>query len=558
MHFQTLSENSIIEHIILDSPNAVMVCDSNEKIIYVNKQFTTITGYTCAEIIGKSPSILRSGLHTNDFYESLKTTLDKEGHFSIIINNRAKNGTVYTQYLDTSVISTDSGQFYVSMFSNVNMWRPRVAVATHDHITGLPDKSYTSSVLHNYVSIAQVTDQNLGILVISFNFESDDDSVDFRRQYNTLLLDVASRLKMIKRDVDFLCRTEMNDFLLVTLTHPDHLEKIALDIKQCLKEPMHIGIHTVNYTCNIGISSYPNDNVDMMEVISNAEVALGAAKKAGKNKFRFWERTQYGQLNRLKLLENTIRDAIDDDSNIVIMYQPQYNIQEDKICGVEALFRIRNEAVSTFDIITIAEETYLIVPLGEKILEKCIRQVSEWKIKIPISVNVSLMQMRHGNFDEVLSRLLKKYNVHRDLINIEFTESRMFDDNGHMQNMVRRISDAGTCLILDDFGAGYANIDNIVSLKASKIKIDKKFIDAIGTENEDVTKFLIKFAMDLKLKVIAEGVNTHKQYYWLKNIDCHAIQGYFYSKPVSDIEFYSILSNNFKALGRNNNIVCIQ
>lgn len=526
-----------IKNVLVQSIScSILVYDDSGIMLYVNDFFCKTTGYRLEDAIGNNVSILRSGVHTTSFYSSIYDTIERTGIFSSIVQSRRKNGTIYAQSIVVTSVEVDGRRYYVSTGTDVANSAPEIGLLLHDPLTGLPDRQTLSQTLQNFVGISQVTSQNLGVFKIYVTFRPLLD-VEMR---NLLICDISTQLRSLKRKTDFLCRLNDTEFVLLTLSPSNVLEKIACDIIDVISNSSYSG---ETLYCNIGISNYPDDNADINTVFVNARSALNAAKNCSCNTFRFWENS-FQHTNDLLLAENVLRKCLTDPTSFEILFQPQYNLSTNEICGVEALLRVEGALLSTYDIIRIAEDSHLIIPLGEQILERCISTIVSWPIKIPISVNVSTLQLRHSAFDVTLLSLLEKYNVHRDLINIEFTETQAFLDDPNIKNCIKSMVDAGTCLILDDFGTGFANIANISTMKVSKIKLDKSFIDYIGTEHENIVEAVIAMAISLKLKVIAEGVSSHKQYHWLLERDCHAIQGYFFSQPVTSAEFQTLVKHS--------------
>jgi diguanylate cyclase (GGDEF)-like protein/PAS domain S-box-containing protein len=538
----------VIEHIINASPNGVLVTDSSATILYVNSAFEVITGYTKKEIIGGTPRILSSGLHTREFYVHMWKVLDSHNEFESVFHNRRKDGTIYTQIANIKKISVGSDIFYVCMFKDIND-APHDACLIEDTLTRLPNRIGAQIALQRYIEVCKITHKHIGVVFIDINdFQNINDKYGHNIGDELIIL-VSKRILNAVRRSDYLCRVGGDEFVCISYGDYNQLQILTEKIQQHVTKPYYIGETPLYINCSIGVAIYPESGNTVDSLLANADSALDYAKMSGKNTKVFYEPSITQKNNREVQILTALRQK--QIEGITIYYQPQLDINTGKIIAVEALCRWQHPelgSISPAEFIPIAEKTHLIIDLGYIIIEKIIQDVANNRrelLDVTVSINISNIQLKYSNVLLYLTDILKKYKLPYECIELEFTETYMLDNSNHILQQIEMLSSAGFSTALDDFGIGYANIKNFKQLNLSKLKIDKLFVDNITSPKEyKIIKSMIEFGRNLGMYVIVEGVEHMNQLRILKECNCDGVQGYIVSKPVDMKTTLQLIQNN--------------
>ena len=431
--------------------------------------------------------------------------------------------------------------------------------ATHDNLTNLPNRTLLSDRLEQYIQNADREDSQLAILFIDLDhFKNVNDSLGHAAG-DILIQVVAERLRKCMRDGDTVARIGGDEFvLLLPNIHNgteimSHAIQRILDIIQlpCVIEnkEFHIG-------CSIGVSVFPNDGSNPETLLKNADMAMYKAKRSGRNNFQFFTE----ELNKVVLesleMEHNLRLALTEEQ-FELYYQPKVSITLDKIIGVEALIRWRmpeKGLISPIAFIPLAEKTGLIEQIGTWVLEDACKRLRSWMNKglpiTPVSVNISPRQFNQDNLIDTIKFALQKYSIPAGLLELEITENCMVHDEQKFLHTLKDMKDIGLQLSIDDFGSGYSNMNYLKTMPVDYLKVDRSFIYGIESDDKSraIYRAIISIAENLNLKVISEGVETEEQYHFLRSINCDAIQGYFFSKPVPADEFEELLKKQGDAL----------
>ena len=552
--------NTIIESAI----NGVVVTDENNTIVQVNESFTKISGYSHDELIGKPPEFNKSGVHATAFYKELWHELIKNKTWRGEITNKRKDGSLYTCLLNISVIETNDGKIsnYAAIYSDItdiNESRQQLSyVASHDALTQLPNRLLFSEELNKAVSQAQRNDSQLALMFFDIDrFKQINDTFG-HEQGDELLKQVANRITQVIRSGDTFARLGGDEFVLLT-ENIDNVEMTGYFTEKILNEfskPIQLldGL-SINISTSIGIAIYPKDGSNSTELLSNADSAMYKAKSLGGNQYSYYNSELTVDIKSKLLLENKLRFAIE-EQELSLAYQPQVNSQTQKLLGFEALLRWHNKelgTVSPIEFIPVAEETGLILKLGEWVLSEAFHQADVW-IKTgvefkQIAVNMSALQLQSDNFIELLERLLRKYDLSAQYFELEITENILVKNTEQMLQKLNAIRDLGFKISIDDFGTGFSSLSYLKKLPINQLKIDKSFVTDIPEDKEDIaiTKAVIALAQSLNLEVIAEGVETQQQVDFLAKYGCNLCQGYFFSKPITNSECESYINSTFSA-----------
>jgi diguanylate cyclase (GGDEF)-like protein len=419
----------------------------------------------------------------------------------------------------------------------------------HDSLTNLPNRVLFEDRLSGAVIEARHGGRLATVLLSLDGFEKIQDHFGHATA-DTILEEVAKRLQDAVPGAACLSRLQGNDFAILLTKDADlqSLVSIADRIREAVKRPMLCRDTEVFLTTSIGISVFPNDGSDAQELMRNAGNALWRARESGGDSYQFYSDGMNADTERRLRLEGELRRALERDE-FQVFYQPKVSVDSNEITGVEALVRWNHPekgTVSPAEFIPLAEETGLIVPLGEKVLEVACRDALRWHQAghyIDVAVNVSARQMKQGDLAERFEEIIERSGLHPTRLNLEVTETSMMENTESAIAFLERLRSSGVRISLDDFGTGYSSLSQLKNLPIDHVKIDRSFISDIKAGGDDavVTLAMVNLARNLRLKVVAEGVETAEQLTFLRSIGCDEYQGFYFSKPISEEDLQHLL-----------------
>lgn len=428
-------------------------------------------------------------------------------------------------------------------------------LANYDCLTDLANRAYFNDILTKMVARTKRTGVRIAILFIDldhFKFVNDQYGHDTG---DTLLQFVSSMLRQSVREGDLVARIGGDEFaiILYDIKSSNGMANVAQKILEKIAEPVYINGIELNISVSIGIAAFEEHLLSTDELLKAADTAMYSAKLAGRNNYQFFSTTMQETVLEKQQIQIMLQHAIV-NNELSLMYQPQVSVSNKSMVGCEALLRWNpqnGKTVGPDKFIPIAEESGQIEQLGEWVIKEVCKQLAFWNKELGnkefcISVNVSVCQLRNDKFKETLKCLLKKYELLPQQIEVEITETAMTNNYQHLFDELTEMHEFGINTSLDDFGTGHASLDNLRKLPLDKMKIDKSFIEDIGTDecDEDIIKIIIAVAQKLSLVTVAEGVETVEQLRFLSNENCDFIQGYFFSKPVSAEKMLHNLKNS--------------
>ncbi|TVQ69785.1 MAG: EAL domain-containing protein [Oceanospirillales bacterium] len=422
----------------------------------------------------------------------------------------------------------------------------------YDQLTGLPNWSQLHIRLGERLNLAKSDPlRQFSVLFINLNrFKAVNESLGHEAG-NQVLRQVAERLKLLLPKGDLLARASGDEFLMcvqVCQGKPD-IEAIAKAIIASLKQPFRINEKMVYLDSTIGISVFPDHAPDAETLLRNADAAQAHARQLGQGRYQFYEKDMSAQnLERFEL-ETDLRGALE-RGEFEVYYQPQIDLDTGSISGAEALIRWNHPTrgrVPPVQFISIAEETGLIHPIGEWVLEESCRQACIWQAQghfLKMSVNLSALQLNNGDIVNVVRDVLSRTGLESRWLELELTESYLFENFTRSARVLKRLRLLGVSLALDDFGTGYSSLSYLRRLTLHRLKIDRSFVKGLPEDPGDLAIVNTIFAMakSLSLEVVAEGVETQKQHECLVALGCKTNQGYFYAAPESAASFQQRLS----------------
>jgi diguanylate cyclase (GGDEF)-like protein/PAS domain S-box-containing protein len=530
------------------------ITNTQRVILRVNKAFSAITGYSAEEAIGQTPRILASGRHDSVFYAAMTQTLENEGAWQGEIWNRRKSGEVYPEWLTISAVKDRDGltTHYVAIFNDVTERVSAQAqidtLAFFDPLTHLPNRRLLMDRLEQALHASTRHARKNALLFVDLdNFKTLNDTLG-HHQGDLLLTQVAQRLKTCTRDGDTLARLGSDEFVVMLedlsedgIEAATQAEAVADKILNAFVPNFALDSGNRHSTPSIGITLFGGEALEGSEQpLKRAELAMFQAKAAGRNTLRFFDARMQAEVSALAALEADLREAVH-QQQFLLHYQPQV-VGAGRITGVEALVRWQHPQrgmVSPAEFIPLAEESGLILPIGQWVLESACAQLAAWAndpafAHLTMAVNVSARQFKQPDFVDGVLATLARTRANPKLLKLELTESMLVDDVEAVITRMGTLRAHGVAFSLDDFGTGYSSLAYLKRLPLDQLKIDQGFVRNIVSDPNDaaIAKMVVVLAESMGLSVIAEGVELQAQADFLAHLGCHAYQGYWFSRPL--------------------------
>jgi diguanylate cyclase (GGDEF)-like protein/PAS domain S-box-containing protein len=527
---------------------SIMMTDAKADIIAVNAAFEQNTGYTEQEVMGRNPSVLASGRHDSAFYRTIWASLRDQGQWRGEIWNKRKNGEIYPERIAIDAVRDEHGQInaYISVSSDVSALKEAHHqvdfLSNHNALTLLPNRAVLIERLRTSITEARGGERQIALLLFNLDrLQRINDSLGHETG-DSMLREIARRAGTLAGPHDVLAHLGGDEFVLLLTQCPDSDDIVAHagGLIEAVARPFDVGGHDLIVTTSIGISIYPRDGATPSELLKAADVALSHMKDTGRNGFRFFKGEMNAQALRWMSLETHLRRAIE-RGELSLHYQPQVSIADGQICSMEALLRWRSPElgqVAPNDFIALAEDTGMILPIGNWVIRQACLQNKAWQdaglAKLRVAVNVSAHQFMVGTVPAVVREALRESGLEARYLEVELTESVMMHDTEATAAQLTELTEMGVSISLDDFGTGYSSLGYLSRFMLDKLKIDQTFVRNITTEPRSaaIAQATIALAHGLSLVVIAEGVETEGQLAFLKAIGCDEVQGYLFSRPV--------------------------
>ena len=539
--------------------NAIVITDYEGTIVWVNRAFTTMTGYSKEEVLGKNPRMLKSGEQPESYYADLWSTISSGKGWHGEIVNRRKDGTTYTEEMTITPVVRDvhnpANRYFIAIKQDITNRKAAEKqiqfLAYYDALTELPNRTLLQDRLAKALAGARRRKEKVALLFLDLDgFKNINDSLG-HSVGDLLLQDVAERLKRWAREHDTVARVGGDEFLIVLSGVRDISDAAvaAQRLMDVMTAEFVVRGRSLSISCSVGISIFPEHGADGETLIKNADAAMYSAKDHGRNNIKCFTTDMNAQVVERLTLESGLRLALD-KKQLFLVYQPQMDIASGRIIGLEALLRWQQPdlgLVPPDKFIRIAENSGLIAPIGEWVLRTACLQARKWQDEglpaVPVAVNVSAVQFRQEGFCELVKRVLHETRLAPQYLQLELTESLLLANADVMLSVVRELKAMGLTLAIDDFGTGYSSFSYLRQFRVSKLKIDSSFIRDVVEKPDDaaITTAIISMAKSLNLKVIAEGVENETQMSFLRAHHCDEIQGYYFSKPLSTHEVAGIL-----------------
>jgi len=529
--------------------DSVMITDIHGKIEYVNSAFEKMAGYQAQDVLGNTPRILKSDKQSKSFYQRMWRTITRGDVFSDVVINRKKNGELYYEEKTITPQKDKAGNIthFISTGKDITERMESQErlhyLAHHDSLTGLPNRALFQDRLSQVIKRTRWHKRNIAVLFLDLDrFKVINDSLGHDIG-DMVLQTMSQRLSDCIREGDSVARLGGDEFAIILndIASQDDVAPVADKIIKAMKEPFTVNQHELFVTTSIGISLFPKDGDDTQGLIKKADVAMYHAKNKGKNNYQFYSKADDAKAAERLTLETNLRRALE-RQEFFLEYQPQYAINDTKPMGVEALIRWRNsefETVSPFHFIPLLEETGMILPVSEWVLNTACAQAKVWQeCGLPpcrVAVNLSMRQFQRPGLVKQIEEILHRTGLAPECLELEVTEGLLIENISETSKILHELHELGVHLAIDDFGTGYSSMNYLKRLPFDNLKIDKSFVQDV-TISEDaaaITTAIVTLAHTLDMRVIAEGVETKEQQAFLLQQNCDVIQGYLLSRPVS-------------------------
>ncbi|MES9926034.1 MAG: EAL domain-containing protein [Candidatus Thiodiazotropha endolucinida] len=569
---------SLHKFIVNNSPDMIYLLDHEGRFAFINERVKSLLGYDQKEIIGEHFSKL---IHTEDIERAHFTfnerrageraTRSAELKLSSKNNNGSRffdSGTVPVELSSIGIYTTndDKTKSFIGTYGVARDISERKQAEElikyqlyHDLLTNLPNRSLFRDRLNMAMAQSKRSGKKLAIMYLDMDrFKIINDSLG-HYVGDELLKMVGQRLRSELREADTLARVGGDEFNLLVpeINDIQDARNLAEKILRLTLEPFIIKNEEIFISFSIGISIYPSDGDTKDSLIKHADIAMYKVKNAGKNGYAFYSEKMKAHFSQSLDIENGLRKAIS-TNELCLYYQPQFDINNGYMKGVEALVRWKHPEKGTIqpnEFISVAEESGLIIPLGEWVLRRACTDIKRWMeqegISLQLSVNISMQQLEMDQFVNKALKIIKRHHLPKDTLELEITEHAIMQDMEKAIDALTKLSHKGIRIAIDDFGTGYSSLGYLQNLPINTLKIDRSFVQGIKTsEDNSIIDAIIAMAKGLNLNLIAEGVENQTQIDHLSRAGCGLAQGFFYSHPVPEDELLKFIKSNGNANGQ--------
>ncbi|MCL4461964.1 MAG: EAL domain-containing protein [Nitrospirae bacterium] len=544
----TLEKNREIASLVFDmASDGILLTDSENRIVLVNRAFTEITGYTQEEAQGKDPRILSSGRQDSFFYQAMWHELRTAGTWQGELWNRRKSGEVYPEWLSISTRKDQNGRIenFIGIFhdlTGVKESEERIAfLAYHDPLTGLPNRILLRDRLEYAILQTNRRNRELAILLLDLDGFKNVNDLWGHHVGDRLLVEVSRRMAGAVRTSDSVGRMGGDEFLILfpDLQSLDELSSIMTRLLDQIRLPFEIEGQSVNISASGGVTLFPRDAAGVDDLIRHADIAMYSAKNRGKNRIHFYELSMEQTLRNREALKQELSRALEGE-DLHLLYQPQIDIRTGAIIGAEALLRwFHPDGIRLpGEFLGSIENDDLSIELGRWVLRKAFEQHLHWRKKghfLRIGVNISPRHFNSGALEQDLEHLLQKTGT-GDLsgLELEITENTLISDLEEVRKTVQACRTLGIHIAFDDFGTGYTSLTMVRTLRPDTLKVDQSFLRGIAENpgNRSILESILKIGQGFGENVIMEGVENPEEFQLVREIGYRYIQGFLVSRPI--------------------------
>ena len=546
-----------------ESEEGMIVTDSSQYILRVNRAFANLTGYQAEEALGATPGMLLAREHDEAAYRKIWHKVEQDHFWQGELQYRHKSGRLFPVWQSISAVVARDGRVshFVIAFSDVSQRKEAEEkirnLAFYDPLTQLPNRRLLIDRLGHALATAVRHRRHGALLFLDFDHFKILNDTEGHQAGDRLLVEVARRLHACVRQVDTVARLGGDEFVVLLENLGDgeeaaaaRAELVGEKIREAVAQPFLLKGRDYHGSMSIGISLFGDSHQSVEELLKRADVAMYQAKSGGRNRICFFDPAMQQTLVARAEMEAALRRVVE-QKQLVLYYQPQLG-DGGRITGAEALLRWRHPQrgiVPPAEFIPLAEETGLIVPIGNWVLETACAQLRAWQDgeatrHLTMAVNVSARQFHQPGFVDVVRRTLARTGADPARLKLELTESVIIDDIEDTIDKMRELKALGIGFSMDDFGTGYSSLSYLRQLPLDQLKIDRSFIQDVDSNAGDaeIVRSIIAMAQALGLHVIAEGVEKEAQRHFLDSNDCSAYQGFLFGHPVPVDDFEKLLA----------------
>jgi diguanylate cyclase (GGDEF)-like protein/PAS domain S-box-containing protein len=555
---------------IIDQANdgIVIVDAQTQAVLYTNPAFLSRLGYTDAEAQALSlRDIFADGTAAAEIV--IARLRDANSQMAINMQQRCKNGSLIDIEVRCNALGVDGRDALAYVTHDVSLRRKAEQqlienqnrldrMAHHDQLTGLPNRHYLSAFLPDAIAEATAAKTMLGVVFLDLDRFKHINDTRGHETGDKLLQEVAARLRTVVRDSDVVIRMGGDEFVVV-FRNVKSYEEVTLGagrIIETLNRPIIIDQHPLQTTGSVGVSLFPRDGSTMVELLKHSDTAMYQAKDRGRNNVQMFSQIMNKKLKHRVAVEASLREALR-LKQLDVHYQPFVNLSTRKVVGLEALMRWRHPVhgmVPADQFIPVAEETGLIVPMGNFVLHRALQNMSAWRTAgvplVPVSLNVAPAQLQRGELQSTIATLLKTHGLRPEMLQLEMTERGMFDSHApageNRQDTMARLRDLGIKIAIDDFGTGYSSLSYLKHWRVDALKIDRSFVRDLVTDTSDlaIVSAIIAIARHLQIQVIAEGIEGYQQAEILQRLGCTVGQGFLFARPMPAEQCLELLADS--------------
>ena len=533
---------------VFEAQEGILITDANGVILKANQAFTKVTGYSIEEAIGQTPRLLKSGRHDAVFYAAMWESIKCTGAWEGEIWNRRKNGEIYPQAVTITAVpeSESNALYYVALLTDITQQKITAEqikmLAFYDPLTNLPNRRLLKDKLHLAMAYSARNKRPGALLFIDLdNFKQLNDTLGHNIG-DLLLKQVAQRLLGCVREIDSVARLGGDEFVVMLEALSKNPEEAIIDVEivgqkiiDALNAPYLLENNEYRCTSSIGAVLFDDHLATEDELLKHADIAMYAVKHSGRNNLRFFDQAMQSVLTKRATLEADLQRAL--EKNQFTLYYQLQTTHDKWIVGAEVLIRWRHSEqglILPMEFIPLAEETGLILAIGQWVLETACAQLKRWESKphtqrLQLAVNISALQLHHADFFEQIHALVEKYAIEPNRLKLELTESMVLDDIDDNIVKMQALKHIGVGFSMDDFGTGYSSLSYLTQLPLDQLKIDQSFIRNLDLKHTDsvIVQTIIGMANNLGMEVIAEGVETETQRAFLETKRLCAVPGLF-------------------------------
>jgi diguanylate cyclase (GGDEF)-like protein/PAS domain S-box-containing protein len=555
---------------LIDQANdGIVIVDADSyQVLYTNPAFLNRLGYTNEE----AQALTLSDIFTDETVTPevvLSRLRSADSQMALNMQQRCKNGSFFDTEVRCNALDVDGRDVLAYVTHDVSLRRKAEQqlienqqrldrMAHHDQLTGLPNRHYLTAFLPEAIGEAKAANSMLGVVFLDLDRFKHINDTRGHETGDKLLQEVATRLSACVRDTDVVIRMGGDEFVVIfrNVKSYDEVTLGAARIVETLNQPIIIDRHPLQTTGSVGVSLYPRDGANMVELLKHSDTAMYQAKDRGRNNVQMFSHAMNRKLKHRVAVEASLREALR-LKQLDVHYQPFVNLLTRKVVGLEALMRWSHPVhgmIPADQFIPVAEETGLIVPMGNFVLHRTLQTMSAWRkagvALVPVSLNIAPAQLQRGELQSTIATLLKTHNLRPEMLQLEMTERAMFDSHApageNRQDTMARLRDLGIKIAIDDFGTGYSSLSYLKNWRVDALKIDRSFVRDLVTDSSDlaIVSAIIAIARHLHIQVIAEGIEAYQQAEILRRLGCSVGQGFLFARPMPADECLEFLRDN--------------